>query len=48
MAKLQLNKVTKIYGLPEGLLPRTGELFMLRIDPAKIYLFDAKNKQALQ
>ncbi len=30
------------------LLPRTGELFLLRIDPAKIYLFDAKNKQALQ
>ena len=34
--------------LPEGEIPHTGELFTLRIDPVKIYKFDAKNKQTLK
>ncbi len=34
--------------LPEGQIPHTGEIFTLRIDPTRIYKFDAKNKHALK
>jgi multiple sugar transport system ATP-binding protein len=33
--------------LPEGKTPNTGDRFTLRIDPDKIYKFDATTKQAL-
>ena len=42
------GKVALSACLPEGEVPQTGELFTLRIDPAKIYKFNAKNKQALK
>lgn len=42
------GKVALSACLPEGHTPHTGELFTLRIDPVKIYKFDATNKQALK
>ena len=42
------GKVALSACLPEGETPRTGDVFTLKIDPVKIYKFDAKNKQALK
>jgi hypothetical protein len=41
------GKIALLASLREGLLPRAGELFTFRIDPAKINLFNAKNKETL-
>jgi len=42
------GKIALSVSLREGLLLCAGELFTFMIDPAKIYLFDAKNKKTLQ
>lgn len=41
------DKIALSASLREGLLPYAEELSTFRIDPAKIYLFDAKNKKTL-
>lgn len=41
------GKIALSASLREGLLSRAGKLLKFMIDPAKIYLFYAKNKETL-